>query len=133
MRRPLMIVAAPTLGLALLAAPGCGGTRISGENRDLVVSLATAASARESSWLDKNAALLEERRAAGKVSDAEYAAFQEVVAKAKSGDWDAAQAAAYALRDAQEPTAEDLERLAERKLDHQPKTLGPKARNARKP
>ncbi|OJW27892.1 MAG: hypothetical protein BGO49_05720 [Planctomycetales bacterium 71-10] len=131
-RAATLIAAALLIAFLLLSAPGCGGTQVSGENRELIVSLATAVSTRESKWLDKNAALVEERRAAGKCSDAEYAAFKDIIAKAKAGEWDAAQEAAYALRDAQEPTADDLKHLAERKLDHQPKALPSKARSARK-
>ena len=128
----LRAAAACLLAPALLAAPGCGGTQVSSENRDIIISLATAVSTREPKWLQKNAALVEERRAAGKCSDAEYQAFRAILGKAEAGDWDAAQEAAYALRDAQEPTAEDLENLAERKLDHQPKTPAPKGRGPRK-
>ncbi|WP_337174236.1 hypothetical protein [Paludisphaera sp.] len=119
--RPRAILASPLVACAILAASGCGGTQVSGENRDLVVSLATATSTREPKWLDKSAALVEERRASGKCSDAEYAAFQEIIAKGRSGDWDAARDAAYALRDAQQPTADDLKHLEEGKLEHRPK------------
>jgi hypothetical protein len=125
---PRRLAAAPLLAALLLAVSGCGGTQVSGENRDLVVSLATATNTRESRWIDKNAALVDERRAAGTLSDAEYAAFQEIIGKARAGDWDAAQDAAYALRDAQTPTADDIKHLAERKLDHHPKTLAPKGK-----
>lgn len=131
-RAATLMVAALLIALLLLAAPGCGGgPQMTGENRELIASLATAVSTRESKWLDKNATLVEERRAAGKCSDTEYAAFQEIIAKAKAGEWDAAQEAAYALRDAQVPTADDLKNLDERKLDHQPKTL-PKGRSTRR-
>ena len=91
-----------------------------GENRELIVSLATAVSARNASWLDKNAKLLEQRRAEGKCSDAEYETFKAIIDKARAGEWKAAEEAVYALRDAQEPTAEDLDNLTKRKLgsDH---------------
>ena len=110
--------------LLALAAPGCGGgVQVSAENRQLVMSLATAASSREMRWIDQAAAQVEERRAQGKCPDAEYEALKGIVAKAKAGEWDAARDAAYALRDAQEPTAEDLQHLAERKVPHEAKTL----------
>lgn len=112
------------LALPILAAAmmiGCGREpQVSEANREIIVSLATAVSTREVKWLDSNAELIEKQRAEGHCSDAEYAAFQDIIAKARAGDWDAARAAAYALRDAQEPTAEDIRNLAERKLssDH---------------
>jgi len=137
MHRPFLGVGAACAVALLLvvacAAVGCGGgEQLSGENRELIVSLATAVSTREPKWLDENAALIEKRHDEGTCSDSEYAALKAVVDKAKAGDWDAAQEAAYALRDAQEPTAEDLKNLAERKVSHEPKTLGPKARTSKK-
>ncbi len=114
-----VLLVPPTLAAAMMI--GCGrGPQVSSANREIVVSLATAVSARETKWLESNAELIEKQRADGKCSDAEYAAFQDIIAKARAGDWDAAQTAAYDLRDAQEPTAEDVKHLAERKLpsDH---------------
>ncbi len=132
-RRPFGLVATVVAASLLASAPGCSrGPQLSSENRELIVSLATAVSTRESKWLDENVAKIEKRRAEGKCTDAEYAAFQEVVDKARAGDWDAAQEAAYALRDAQEPTAEDLKNLAERKVSHEPKLFGPKGKPLKK-
>ena len=56
----------------------------------------------------------------GKCSDAEYETLKAIIEKARAGDWKTAEEAVYALRDAQEPTAEDLDNLAQRKLgtDH---------------
>ncbi len=106
------------LACALLAtAAGCGRPpQVAGANRALVVSLATAVSARNNSWLDENAKLLEQRRAAGQCTDAEYKAFKAIIDQALAGDWKPAEDAIYALRDAQEPTAGDLENLSRRKL-----------------
>ena len=119
--------------LLLVVANGCGGgPQLSGENRELAVSLATAVSTREPKWLDENAALLEKRRAEGQCTDAEYAALKAIIDKAKAGDWDAAQDAAYALRDAQEPNAEDLKNLEARKVSHEPRKVGPKLKAAKR-
>ncbi|MDG3005727.1 hypothetical protein [Paludisphaera mucosa] len=132
-RRPLRRSAILLVAVLSASAPGCSrGTQLSGENRELIVSLATAVSTREPKWLEENVALIEKRRAEGHCPDAEYAALKDVVAKAKAGQWDAAQEAAYALRDAQEPTAEDLENLDQRKLSHEPRTLGPPRKTAKK-
>lgn len=108
------------LFLVLVATlAGCGrAPQLSEANREIVVSLATAVSARNPEWIDSNAELIEQHRADGECSDAEYEAFQNIIAKARAGDWEAAETAAYALRDAQKPTAEDLKRLSERKLSH---------------
>lgn len=118
--RPVATVAA--LGLALLPmAAGCGRQpQLASGNRDLITSLATAVSTRNTAWLDENVKLIEARRAAGGLAEGEYEALSSIVATARSGDWQGAEAAVYALRDAQEPTAEDLKRLSERKLapDH---------------
>jgi hypothetical protein len=114
--------AALLLSCALLeGAAGCGRPpQVAGENRELIVSLATAVSARNASWLDENVKNLEQRRAEGKCTDSEYATFKSIIDKARAGEWKAAEDAVYALRDAQEPTAADLDNLSKRKLgsDH---------------
>ena len=61
--------------------------------------------------------MIEKERAAGKLSDAEYQSFSAIVSQAQAGDWKSAETAAYALREAQEPTAEDLRNLESRKLN----------------
>ncbi len=94
---------------------GCGRQpQVAADNREIVVSLVTAVSAHNPDWLESNAQLIEKRRSEGKLSDAEYEKFSAIVAQAKAGDWKAAENAAYALREAQEPTAEDLQNLAAR-------------------
>ncbi len=113
--RRLVLLGPPILTATMII--GCGrGPQVSSANREIVVSLATAVSTRQTKWLDSNAELIEKQRAEGKCSDAEYEAFQDIIAKARAGDWDAAQTAAYDLRDAQEPTAEDVQNLAGRKI-----------------
>jgi hypothetical protein len=135
-RHVRQVAAATLLSVSLLGVEiGCGGpSQVGGENRELIVSLATAVSARNASWLDKNAKLLEQRHAEGKCSDAEYATFKAIIEKARAGDWKSAEDSVYALRDAQEPTAQDLENVAQRKLgkDHGiPKTLLKSSRRSR--
>ena len=110
--------------LACLAfLPGLGCSRepeVAEKNRDLVVSLVTAVSAQNVDWLEKNAQLIEKKRSAGEISDAEYQSFSKIVAQARAGDWKTAETEAYALREAQEPTSEDLRNVEQRKLgpDH---------------
>ncbi|WP_422927970.1 hypothetical protein [Singulisphaera sp. PoT] len=120
--------------VAILVA-GCGQSpQVSGHNREIIVSLATAVSSRNDGWLDANAKLIEERHSQGKLADGEYEALKQIVAKAKAGDWPAAEKEVYALRDGQQPTAEDLENLAGRKLgDHgAPRTLKKAARGLKR-
>ena len=110
--------AATVATLAISFGAGCNRPpQVTGENRRIIVSLVTAVSARSSDWLEKNAELIENERAAGKLSDAEYQSFSAIVSQAQAGDWKSAETAAYALREAQEPTAEDLRNLEARKLN----------------
>jgi len=132
-RRPLRLACWALAALAFVA-PGCSrGTQLSSENRELVASLATAVSTREPKWLAENSQQVEKRRAEGRCTESEYAALREIIEKAEKGEWDAAQEAAYALRDAQEPNAEDYKKLEERRVSHEPKHIGPRAKPVRKP
>lgn len=114
---PLALAAA--LSLAVLVS-GCGRQpQVASANRELLVSLATAVSAREPDWLERNARQIEAQRSAGAMTEAEYQTFQSIINQARSGDWPGAETAAYALRDGQEPTAEDRSKTSERRLgDH---------------
>ncbi len=104
------------LGLVLLAS-GCGSyPQVSGEHRRLILSLATAVSARNPEWLEANAKIVEDLRGQAKLTAAEDEVFSSILAKARSGDWDAAREEAYALRDAQEPTAETSDAVQKRAL-----------------
>lgn len=116
--RGLQLVVGHSLLVALLLLAGCGGQpQIASENRQLVVSLATAVSARNTEWLESNARILESHRSEGKCSDVEYRTFQGIIDQARAGQWKQAEDAVYSLRDAQKPTAEDLKNLEARRLD----------------
>lgn len=116
--------------LVLASVSGCQRQpQISTVNRDLITSLATAVSARDPDWLEKNARRMERQKAEGVLSQVEYETFARIIAQARSGDWQAAESAVYALRDGQEPTAEDQQRAAERHLEPQHKMpVRPKGR-----
>jgi len=104
------------LPVAFLLVAGCGRPpQVASQNRELITSLATAVSAKNAQWLESNSRLIEKRRTDGQISDADYGTLTAVVAKARAGDWTGAERDVYALRDAQEPTAEDFQNLAERK------------------
>jgi hypothetical protein len=114
----ILLRAAAVAALVISFGAGCNRPpQVTGENRRIIVSLVTAVSARNSDWLKTNAELIEKERAAGKLSDAEYQSFSAIVSQAQAGDWKSAETAAYALREAQEPTAEDLRNLEARKLN----------------
>jgi hypothetical protein len=131
-------VVAAVCGLVLLSVEtGCGRPpQVTSHNREIIVALATAVSTRNREWLEANARMIEQRRADGQLSAAEYGSLSAILAKARGGDWKAAEADVYALRDAQEPTAEDFQNVAARKLapEHQlPKTAAKGASQASKP
>ncbi|MBI1322583.1 hypothetical protein GC170_05285 [bacterium] len=95
---------------------GCGETQVEPEHRDLVLRMATATSTQDPA----NLKIVEEEvgrmTAAAEMSQAQSRAFMAIVEMAKSGDWESARDRAYALRDGQKPTAQDLEAVANRKL-----------------
>lgn len=109
MHRPALFAFA-LFALATLA--GCGGPpQISRGNQKLISALRTATSARQVPWLDECAKQVEQGKAAGTISEAEAGAFDEIISLARSGDWKQAEEKAAQLGAAQQPTAEDLERL----------------------
>jgi len=112
--------------LALTLAPaGCGGVaQVASEHRELVLQLGTASSNRDPKLLGEAAAEIDRLAASNGLSDDEENAFREILDAAQAGEWDRARDLAYALRDGQEPTAEDVERVAKRTL-RPPKTLEP--------
>ena len=99
-----------TVTLALLLV-GCGRPQAAPHNQRLIASLRTAISARNSQWLEKNAEVLEERCAEGKVSDAELEAFQAIINKARAGQWEEAEREVLAFQKAQRPTQEQIDRV----------------------
>ena len=105
----------------VLLLAGCGATQVNPANRGLLEALQTAVSAENSEWLDAVSKQMAEQRSAGRLSDAEFRAFDNVIRQAKAGDWRGAQAAVLAIGDAQRPTSDDLTRLHERKPARQKK------------
>ncbi len=101
-----------TLAVLLLVI-GCGPPRAAPQNQRLIASLRTALSARSDEWLGKNAELLEERRAAGTLSDEEYETFQAIIDEAKAGKWEDAEQHVIAFQKAQKPTQQQIEGVSE--------------------
>lgn len=98
--------------LVLLAILGCGRPQTAPQNRELISSLRTAVNTRNIDWLEKNVKILEQRRAAGQVSDAEYEEFQTIIAKARAGKWKEAERETIAFQKAQRPTREEIEHVS---------------------
>lgn|GEM_PF-2284443 len=119
-RRRCLGLTRRVLALGLLASLfgglGCGQTQVAASHRELVLQLATASSTRDAAMMDRVAAEIKQLDTAGELSDGEKAAFRSIVDAARQDQWDRARDLAYALRDGQQPTAEDQERVARRTL-----------------
>jgi hypothetical protein len=84
-----------------MALAGCGGEPSEREvkNARAFEALLTAVSLKNRAELEKDARVIDERHAAGELSDAVYRELREVVAAARAGDWVAAEARAYRFRE----------------------------------
>lgn len=117
-------IAAVLVACGLLLTAGCGAPpQVAGADRELIVSLATAVSARDPQWLDANERLIERRHAEGGLSDAAHRALSAVVAEARAGRWTEAEHAITALREGQEPDDNDARAASERRVHHAGRTL----------
>ena len=101
--------------MTCLMMVGCGRTQVSAPNRRLLASLQTAVSAKQTDWLEAAARQLADKRSAGEVSESEFKVMNAIVVKAKSGDWKGSQQDVFALSEGQQPTAEDLAKVRDRK------------------
>lgn len=96
--RVVKIIAA----MALFAVSGC--TRlpvVEFDNLPLVASLRTACSARNEQWLAGVEKAVAERHNSGKMSEAEKAQFDKLIAQARGGDWQGADKHCYHFERAQ--------------------------------
>ncbi len=90
------------LALALLAVVGCGGpSEQERENRKAFEFLLTAVSLKNGKELEKDAKRIDERHAAGQLSDARHRDLQAIIEKARAGDWGEAERMAYEFRERQ--------------------------------
>ena len=106
----------------VLMEVGCAPPQVDAEHRELILRLATVTSIKDPQQLEEVAEEIDSLRAEGALVGAQEAAFNAIVTAGRSGDWDRARQRAYALRDAQEPTDADIDRLKSRPLPA-PKTL----------
>jgi hypothetical protein len=61
-------------------------------------ALLTAVSLKNQKELANDAKVIEDRHAAGELSEAKYKDLQEIIEKARAGDWGAAEKRAYEFR-----------------------------------
>jgi len=90
-----------TLVMALLLTlAGCGEPSVRElKNRRELEALLTAISLKNKKELDKDVKRIDDRHAAGELSDDGYKDLQEIVRKAQAGDWGGAEKQAYELRE----------------------------------
>ena len=86
----------------LIGTAGCGGEPAARElkNRQEFEMLLTAVSLRSPKQLETDASRIDDRHAAGELSDAPFADLNAIIALARSGRWDEAEKLAYAFREA---------------------------------
>lgn len=72
-----------------------------GESIELIAALRTACSSQRRDRLDRCVQAVEERRTAGELPDAEYEAFQAIIAQAQAGQWKEAEMQTYQFQEAQ--------------------------------
>jgi hypothetical protein len=87
------------LGLAT-ALSGCGRepSRREVENARAFEALLTAVSLKHDKEVERDAKAIEERHAAGELSDAKYRDLAEIIEKARAKDWAGAEKRAYEFR-----------------------------------
>jgi hypothetical protein len=90
------------VGVAFLASlfVGCGGepSRREVENARAFEALLTAVSLKNAKEFERDARLIEDRHAAGEISDARFREIEEILAKGRASDWAGAEKRAYAFR-----------------------------------
>lgn len=86
----------------ILTLGGCSGEPSERElkNRRELEAILTAVSLKNRKELEKDARRIEERHTSGELSDAPYRSLQEILDKARAGDWAAAEKRGYEFREA---------------------------------
>lgn len=72
-----------------------------GESVELIAALRTACSSQRTDRLERCVQAIEERHAAGEMPDAEYEAFQAIIAEAQAGRWKEAEMETHRFQEAQ--------------------------------
>lgn len=91
--------AAALAGLAM-AVGGCGGEPPEGEVRNsrAFEALLSAVAMKDGKELEKDARVIDERRASGELSGGSYEILREIIGKARAKDWGGAERRAYEFR-----------------------------------
>lgn len=111
-----------SIGICLFSLIGCGETQISPDNRELILKLATATSNQDSNAIEKINGEILSLFKTGSINNKELKVLTSIIELSQSNDWQRARTRAYELRDGQEPTAEDLQRINQRVLPKMIKT-----------
>jgi hypothetical protein len=95
---PRAILTIPAL--CVVGLVGCSGQPSEREvgNARAFEALLTAVSLKNSAELNKDAALIDARHASGDLSDTKYRDLEDIVERARAGDWTAAEKRAYDFR-----------------------------------
>jgi hypothetical protein len=88
------------LASLLIMVTGCGEPSVRElENRRELEALLTAVSLKNKKELDRDMQRIDDRHASGVLSDDSYKDLEEIVKKARAGDWGRAERQAYELRE----------------------------------
>jgi hypothetical protein len=88
------------LAACLLTPAGCGEPSARElKNRQEFEALLTAVSLQNKTELEKDAKRIDDRRASGELSAGGYGDLQEIIKKARDGDWGGAERQAYEFRE----------------------------------
>ena len=92
-------LSATLIGL-VTTLPGCGGEPSQRElkNAQAFEALLTAVSLKHEKEVENDAKLIDERHAAGELSDEKYRELAEIIEKARAKDWAGAEKRAYEFR-----------------------------------
>jgi hypothetical protein len=89
-----------TVLAAIATLSGCGGepTQREVQNARAFEALLTAVSLRHAKEVERDAKVIDERHAAGEISDAMYRELAQIIEKARANDWPGAEKRAYEFR-----------------------------------
>lgn len=111
-----------SIAICFFSLIGCGETQISSNNRELISKMATATSNQDANAIEKLNTEILTRFKSGLMNKNELTALNSIIELSQRNDWQRARTRAYELRDGQEPTAEDLQRINQRVLPIMTKT-----------
>ena len=98
--RPGNSLRAPLLVGCLLMLAGCGEPSARElKNRQEFEALLTAVSLKNMTELEKDSKRIDDRHASGELSDDGYKDLQEIITKARNGQWGQAEKQAYEFRE----------------------------------